>query len=335
MRVLVTGGNRFVGLQLVRTLHRLGHEVTVINSHPAAYPEGVRRVHGLRADRPAYAAALADIEVDAVFDNTAYSLDDVRPMLERFGRTLRQYLFTSSIAAYAVSEIQPIHEHFPTEPDPERNVRGQYGAGKAQAENFLFDLHRSEGLPVTILRFSHVYGPNNSVAGREPAYFARLEQGRPCIVPGDGLPQLHIVHVDDVADAMLSALDNPDAIGEAFTLAGPEAISYNGLMRACGVAAGIEPRVVHIDRDLGLADRRTRDRLSDWNEWEIGSRIFDLSKSRERLGWQPRRRIAEEMPSTHAWFRDHGRDRFNFDWSFDDEILERQRARELVRQPAQ
>jgi len=334
MRVLVTGGNRFVGLQLVLALHRLGHEVTVINSHPTPYPEGVRRVHAVRGDRSAYAAALDGIEVDAVFDNTAYGIDDVQPVLARFGRALRQYIFTSSIAAYRVSDIQPIHEHFPTEPDPERNVRGSYGAGKARAENLLFDLHRLEGLPVTILRFAHVYGPNNSVAGREPAYFARLEQARPCIVPGDGLPQLHIVHVDDVTEAMVAALGNPDAIGEAFTLAGPEAISYSGLMHAYGAATGIEPRVVYIDRELGLADQRTRDRLSDWNEWEIGSRIFDLSKSRERLGWQPRRRIAEEMPMTYAWFRDGGRERFSFDWSFDDEILERQRARDMVRQPA-
>src|SRR5712692_186679 len=179
MRILVTGGNRFVGLQLVLALHRLGHEVTVINSHPVPYPEGVRRVHALRSDRPAFAAALSAIEVDAVFDNTAYNLDDVRPMLERFGRGLQQYLFTSSIAAYRVSDLQPIHEHFSTEPDPEQNVRGPYGAGKAQAENLLFDLHRGEGFPATILRFAHVYGANNSIAGREPSYFARLEQGRP------------------------------------------------------------------------------------------------------------------------------------------------------------
>jgi nucleoside-diphosphate-sugar epimerase len=209
-------------------------------------------------------------------------------------------------------------------------VRGAYGAGKAQAEQWLVDQHSAAGLPVTILRVSHVYGPNNAVAGREPAYFARLEQGRPCLVPGDGLAQLHLVHVDDVAEAMVAALDNSAAIGEAFTLAGPEAISYNGLMRAYGAATGIEPRVVHIDRALGLTDRRTRDRLSDWNEWEIGSRIFDLTKAKVRLGWQPRRRIMEELPRTYAWFREVGRDQFRFDWTFDEEMIERQQARDAI-----
>ena len=40
MRVLVTGGNRYIGLDLVRELAAAGHEVTVINSHVAPLPEG-------------------------------------------------------------------------------------------------------------------------------------------------------------------------------------------------------------------------------------------------------------------------------------------------------
>lgn len=328
MRVLVTGGNRFVGLALVRLLHARGHEVTVINSHPVEYPAGVRRVHADRRQPGALAAAVADVDVDAIFDNTAFTPADVQPLVERFAGRVRHFLFTSSIAAYAVSDLQPIHEHFPTDANPETNVRGPYGAGKAQTENLLFDLHRQGRLPVTSLRFSHVYGPGNAIAGREPAYFARIEQDRPCIVPGDGLPQLHLVHVDDVAEAMLAALDNPRALGEAFTLAGPEAISYNGLTRLLGETVGREPHVVHVDRELGLSDRKTRDRLSDWNEWEIGSRIFDLAKSRELLGWQPRRRIREELPRTYEWFKAGGREQFRFDFSFDDEIVARQRERD-------
>ncbi len=327
MRVLVTGGNRFIGLQLVERLHQLGHEVTVVNSHPVPYPQGVRRIHAVRANHAELLAALDGVAVDAVFDNTAFQPADVQPLLKLFAGRVQQYLFTSSIAAYRVSDIQPIREDFPTEPDPEHNVRGPYGAGKALIENQLFDLHKSEGFPVTVLRFSHVYGPGNAIAGREPAYFARVEQGRSCIIPGNGLPFLHIVHVQDVVDALVAALGNPQAIGEAFTLAGTELISYNGLLRAIGAALGREPRVVHLDRELCLEDKRTRDRISDWNEWEIGSRIFDLSKCRERLGWQPRRRIHEELPKAYAWFRESGHAQYAFDWSFDDEMLARQAAR--------
>jgi len=137
VRVLVTGGNRFVGLQLVRRLHALGHDVTVINSHPVPYPEGVRRVHAVRGDREPFAAALSGIEVDAVFDNTAYGPADVKPVLAAFAGRVQQYLFTSSIAAYRVSDLQPIHEHFPTETDPARNVRGSLISWPAAIGNLL------------------------------------------------------------------------------------------------------------------------------------------------------------------------------------------------------
>ncbi len=334
MRVLVTGGNRFVGLQLVRKLHALGHEVTVLNSHAVAYPAGVRRVHAARLDSAAYAEALEGIDVDAVFDNTAFTPADLQPLLQRFAGRVQQFLFTSSIAVYRRSFLQPIREDYPTETDAALSVRGFYGAGKAQAERLLFGLHREEGLPLTVLRFSHVYGPGNSIPGREPSYFARIEQGRPCIVPGDGLPLLHMVHVDDVAEGMIAALGNKDAIGEAFTLAGPDAISYNGLMQAIGAVMGHEPVVAHIDRGLALSDERTREKLSDWNEWEIGSRIFDFSKSRQRLGWEPRRRIHQELLLTYAWFCGGGRAQYRFDFSFDDEILARQRALESGRPAA-
>ena len=44
MRVLVLGGNRYIGLSLVRELARCGFEVTVANSHETELPPGVRRV---------------------------------------------------------------------------------------------------------------------------------------------------------------------------------------------------------------------------------------------------------------------------------------------------
>ena len=51
MRVLVMGGNRYIGLHLVLELARRGHEVTVMNSHVVATARGRRRLHGDRRCR--------------------------------------------------------------------------------------------------------------------------------------------------------------------------------------------------------------------------------------------------------------------------------------------
>ena len=79
MRALVTGGNRYIGLDLVFELARRGHEVTVVNSHEAPLPEGARRIHCDRTQPGALAQALGPHrdDFDVVFDHTAYRPADI------------------------------------------------------------------------------------------------------------------------------------------------------------------------------------------------------------------------------------------------------------------
>ena len=86
MRALVTGGNRYIGLDLVFELARRGHEVTVANSHEAPLPSGARRIHVDRRIPGALVKALEPHrdDFDVVFDHTAFQLSDVEPMVELF-----------------------------------------------------------------------------------------------------------------------------------------------------------------------------------------------------------------------------------------------------------
>src|SRR5262245_39810885 len=102
MRALVTGGNRYIGLDLVFELARRGHEVTVANSHEAPLPNGARRIHVDRRVPGALIDALAKHRdaFDVVFDHTAFQLSDVEPMVEFFRDRIAHYVFTSSQAVY-------------------------------------------------------------------------------------------------------------------------------------------------------------------------------------------------------------------------------------------
>lgn len=62
MRVLVTGGNRYIGVELVRELAGRDHEVTVVNSHETPSPYGVRRIRCDRTCRGRFRRPLATIE---------------------------------------------------------------------------------------------------------------------------------------------------------------------------------------------------------------------------------------------------------------------------------
>src|SRR5215204_6239494 len=114
MRILVMGGNRYVGLALVFELARRGHDVTVMNSHEVPMPDGTRRFHGDRQQPGTLQTVLAPHrdEFDAVFDNTAYHVSDLEPMVALFDGRVQHFVFTSSAAVYRRSFIQPVQESF-------------------------------------------------------------------------------------------------------------------------------------------------------------------------------------------------------------------------------
>ena len=171
MRALVTGGNRYIGLDLVFELARRGHDVTVINSHEAPLPEGARRIHADRRQPGALEAALADHRdaFDVVFDNTAYQPSDVEPMLELFRGRVAHYVFTSSQAVYRRSFVLPLREDSRRHAPQDRDPRKAYGVGKVQCEDWLLDEWQRDGFPATCLRVGHTLGPRSPQPTRRVA----------------------------------------------------------------------------------------------------------------------------------------------------------------------
>jgi nucleoside-diphosphate-sugar epimerase len=320
MRALVLGGNRYIGLHLVFELARRGFDVTVMNSHVAPLPEGARRLHGDRR-RPGVLREVLEPhrdEFDIVYDNTAYQVDDLVPLVGLFGGRVRQFVFTSSVAVYKRSFVQPVREHFarhaPDDPDP----RKAYGAGKVACEDHLAQLHRTEGFPATSLRVTHTVGPRTPLASREPVFFARLEQGRPILVPGEGFPFVHLVHVQDVARLMVAVAGNERAIGEQYNVGGAEITSILGCVRLMARAVGVEAEVVHVPLDIA---RRARPPLVHWGEGLVGGAMFSIDKALAQLDWEPSYGLEAAYRDSYEWFRTEGRDRYEYDFSGDDAVL--------------
>jgi nucleoside-diphosphate-sugar epimerase len=320
MRALVLGGNRYIGLHLVFELARQGHDVTVMNSHVAPLPDRARRLHGDRRVPGVLREVLGPHrdEFDIVYDNTAYQVADLEPLVELFRGRIEQFVFTSSVAVYKRSYVQPVREHFarhaPGDPDP----RKAYGVGKVECENHLADLHESEGFPATSLRVTHTIGPKTPLASREPVFFARLEQGRPILVPGEGFPFVHLVHVQDVARLMVALAGNGRAIGELYNVGGAEITSVLGCVRLMARAVGVEADVVHVPLDIA---RRARPPLVHWGEGLVGGAMFSIDKALAHLDWEPSFGLEAAYRDSYEWFRTEGRDRFEFDFSGDDAVL--------------
>ena len=314
------GGNRYIGLHLVRELARRGHDVTVMNSHEVPLPDGVRRLHGDRQQPGVLREVLGAHrdDFDIVYDNTSYHVRDLEPLLELFRGRIEHYVFTSSVAAYRRSYLQPITETFRSHDADDAAPVKAYGVGKVRCEQHLVREHERHGLPWTALRVSHTIGPMSPLVSREPIFFARLEAGRPILVPGDGFAFVHLVHVADVATLMASIAGNPRAVGQLYNVAGRELTSVLGSMRMMATAVGVEPNIVHVPADVA---RGLRAPLIHWNEALNGGLVFSIDKALRDLDWEPRFGLEAGYRDSYRWFRDGGRGRYEFDFSFDDEVL--------------
>ena len=314
------GGNRYIGLNLVFELARRGHEVTVMNSHEAPLPEGARRLHGDRQQPGVITEVLGPRrdEFDVVFDNTAYHVKDLEPMIELFAGRVQHFGFSSSVAVYRRTFLQPVDETFRTHDPHDAAPVKAYGVGKVQCEQYLDQLHREHGLPYTVFRVSHTIGPRSPLASREPSYFERLTIGRPILIPGEGFPFVNLIHVSDVATFMASIIGNDKAKGQVYNVSGADYASILGCVRMMAAAARAEPDIVHVPVELA---RSLRAPLMHWHESINGGCVYSIDKGLRDLEWTPRFGLESGYQDSYDWWAAGGRDTYEYDFSLDDEVL--------------
>jgi 2'-hydroxyisoflavone reductase len=251
MRVLVIGGTLFIGKSLVEELVKAGHEVAVLHRKPKH--EFGRRVENLVADRndaESVIEALGSRRFDAVYDNVYdWERGTTAAQVEATvracgGDRLSRYIFMSSVAAYGDGLNHK--ESDPLAPDYHANP---YIRHKASTERQLFRMHPHSGLPLVTFRPPFIYGPGNPFY-REQFFWDRLRAGRPVIIPGDGHRLMQFVYVHDLVHAMLRALVEPRAVGEAFNIGDPKPVTQAEFVEKMARVAGVEPTLVRVPRDV-------------------------------------------------------------------------------------
>lgn len=250
MKVLVIGGTSFIGRLLVDELVKGGQDVSILHRKPK-HDLG-RRVENIMADRndaDAVKEALSTRRFDVVFDN-AYDWErgttaaQVEATVRAAGDRITRYLFMSSVAAYGDGlnhkESDPLAPDYHNDP---------YVRHKATTERLLFRMHSQTGLPVVTFRPPFVYGPNNPFY-REQFFWDRLRAGRPVVIPGDGHRLMQFAYVNDVVQAMVRAMVEPKAVGEAFNVGDTKPLTQVEVVEKLAKAANADPTLVRIPRDV-------------------------------------------------------------------------------------
>lgn len=246
--ILYIGGTGTISAASVRRSLERGHDVTVLNRGTGrrAVPAGVRELTADVRDPDALRAAVDGREFDVVADFLSFIPEHVTSNLDVFEGRTGQYIFVSSASAYEKPPMQvPV-----TEQTPMVNPFWQYSRDKIACEDLLWDAHRERELPVTIIRPSHTYDERMIPTMGGWTDIARMRRGLPVVVHGDGTTQWTITHADDVAVAFTGLVAHPGAIGEAFTITGSHAPTWNRIYGWLADAAGVtEPQLVHAASD--------------------------------------------------------------------------------------
>ncbi len=359
MQVLVMGGTQFNGLALVHELVRSGHAVTVLNrgKTEAALPRSVTRLTADRTDAASMRAALEGLEFDCIFDVSAYRTDDVKLMVELFRGRVGHYIFISSTVIYAASDLMPITEDFPVDASPQQN---DYGRNKIDCERLLLREWRERQFPASIVALSMVFGPHNLVPDREQRMFARILQGRPVLIPGDGQTIAQVGHVDDQARALRTMMQKSATFGRRYNLTGSDYFTADGYVDECARAIGMEANKVYIpaplmdeifDGHIALRAnaRSTTDpaalslaQIRTSNQWLLSTLVqhvaphihrwnrnvvFGIERLREDVGWTPQYNFRASVQQTWEWFRsDPVASTRAFDFTFEEQVLGRVRG---------
>ncbi|MTJ83705.1 MAG: SDR family oxidoreductase [Telmatospirillum sp.] len=315
MKVLVTGANGFVGQALCRRLQAGGWQVFGAVRRDVALPPGVtaRPVGDIGPDadwtgedwRLALSGMTAVVHLAARVHVMRETAADPLAEFRRANRdgTLRlaeaaarhgvgRLLFMSTVKVMGeASGAHPFRDTDPPTPcDP-------YAIAKREAEDGLLRL--PDGPAVTVLRPPLVYGPG--VGGNFRSLLRLADRGWPLPL-GSIRNRRSLISVDNLADAVASALAGPPVRWEAFLIRDGEDVSTPELFHRVAAALGRPARLLPVPPSwLSLAGKALGkgaavDRL-------LGSLAVDDSGFRARFGWQPPQSLDAGLAATAQWFR--------------------------------
>jgi len=319
MKVFLTGGSGFIGKVTGDLLLRDGYEVFAIARSAAAAGKveawGGTVVEGditaagewqerLRACDAVVHAAASVGDWSRTEEYWSVNVEGTRLVAETALGQVGKFVHVSSIAAYGG----------PGEYDesaPPRRGRHPYTTTKAVAEEVV-DEAIVKGLNAVHARVGNVYGPD------DPNFMPRLidqaKTGRFPVI-GDGSQPSNLIHVDDVASALVTMLKVETEPGERFMVVDPETPSIREAVEYAIEAIGLETSIIRIPKRIALVAAlaselfgKVTGRRPAITIYAVrgmgGVRIFHNERTMERLSWSPRYTLREGIAATAASFRE-------------------------------
>lgn len=303
-KILVTGGAGYIGSHVVRMLSGAGRSVVVLDNLSTGFSDaviGAELVVGDTGDQALVSQVLADHKVETVLHFAAHTIvpESVEKPLKYYGNNtcctrslleccsaagVRHFIFSSTAAVYGIPEDSMCTEESPLSPI------NPYGTSKLMSEMMLRDLGKATDMRHVILRYFNVAGSDPegrigqstekatllikvaaevAVGKREQLYVFGTDYPTP-----DGTGVRDYIHVDDLADAHIKAVDYLAGGGESVTLncGYGHGYSVKEVIDAVNRCNGVPIKVIEEARRAG----------------DPPALIARADRARDVLGWTPR-----------------------------------------------
>jgi nucleoside-diphosphate-sugar epimerase len=328
LSLLITGATGFVGGHLaeacvqrrmtVRTIARPNSDTKLLESL------GVTILRGDLADGTIARRAVEDVDAvvhcaakvgdwGPVEEYRTVNVEGLRHLLDACkGSMVQRFVYLSTLGVYAARNHHGADE---TEALPERHIDG-YTQTKVEAEKLALKYYHEFEVPVVVLRPGFIYGPRDRTL--LPKLIENLRQGKVRYI-GGGKGAMNTIYVGNLVDAILLALNTPDAIGKIYNLTDGEFVSKRRFIEA--IANGLDLPHPSSSVPVWLArlaasvlERRARKKgkteppiLTQARLKLFGLNLdFSIEKAKRELGYSPPHTFDEGMQRTIAWYRQNG-----------------------------
>ncbi len=309
-KVLVTGGEGFIGSTLVDHLLALGAEVRAyVHYKPygsAGYlagrdddveimagdvRDGERVSEAVRGrDTVFHLAALIGIPYSYVAPESYIQTNvvgtyNVVNACRHLG--IGRMVHTSTSETYGTALTAPISEDHPLQP------QSPYSASKIGADMMALSFKHSFDVPVAVIRPFNTYGPRQSARAVIPTILSQLHSGATEIKLGSTTPTRDFNYVDDTARGFIAVADSDRALGHVVNIGSGREISIGDLAELLVSVSG---------KDAKVTTDNTRVRPDNS---EVERLLCDNTRAREWCKWEPEVPLEEGLRRTSDWVRDH------------------------------
>jgi len=316
VKILVTGGSGFLGINLIRYLTARNYEIVSFDIADFDYPEKdkIKVVQGDIREEKSVEQAIKN--VDLVVHTAAalplytaeqiYTTDVIgtKVILESaLKNKIQRFIHISSTAVYGIPDHHPLFE------DDELDGAGPYGKAKIEAENVCIEF-RNKGMCVPILRPKSFIGPER--LGVFALFYDWAKDGKGFPMIGSGNNRYQLLDVEDLCESIYKCIILDKCIvNDTFNIGAKEFTTMKEDYQAVLDYAGFGKKIIPLPEKPIIVTLKLLEamKLSPLYKWvyETASKdsFVSIEKAERILGFSPKHTNKEALIRNYKWYLEH------------------------------